>query len=137
MEQIMTGKITPKAKPATAKKVTARKSPAAVKKAAPASSTRKTASRAAPLAGKTAPQQAAKKDKPKKIKMVRNSFSMTEDDYANLIGLKKKCIAAGVHVKKSELLRVGLMGLLKLSNASLLAAVEPVLATKKAKAVKA
>jgi DNA-binding transcriptional regulator YiaG len=123
MEQIMTTITTPKAKPATVKKVAIKKPSAAVKKSAPAVS-------------KAKPQQAAKKDKPKKIKMVRDSFSMTESDYANLLGLKKKCIAAGVHAKKSELLRVGLMGLMKLSNASLLAAVKQVVVSKKPKSVK-
>jgi len=122
----MTSKIKPRAKPATVKKVALKKPSATVKKAAPISRTKKVLAKATSAAGKTKLKLAAKKDKPNKIKMVRDSFSMTEGDYANLIGLKKKCLAAGVHVKKSELLRVGLMGLLKLSNASLLAAAKQI-----------
>ena len=88
-----------------------------------------TANTAAPkkIAVKTTTQaSAAKTAKPAtkvklpKIKMVRDSYSLTESDYANLIVLKKKCIAAGVKIKKSELIRVGLSCLNKLSDAALL-----------------
>ena len=61
----------------------------------------------------------SKADKPKKIKMVRDSFSMPENEYSQFAALKKKCLLAGVHVKKSELLRAGLICLLKLSNPEL------------------
>lgn len=67
-----------------------------------------------------------KKDKPKKIKMVRDSFTMPENDYAKLAELKKKCLEAGVHVKKSELLRAGLICLSKLGNTALIKEVEQV-----------
>lgn len=46
--------------------------------------------------------------KPKKTKVIRDSFTMPETDYAKLAELKKKCLTAGVSVKKSELLRAGL-----------------------------
>ncbi|GAO35270.1 hypothetical protein SCT_0654 [Sulfuricella sp. T08] len=83
----------------------------------------------APL--KTKPKSAKtekppKADKPKKIKMVRDSFTMPENDYAQLAELKKKCLQAGVHVKKSELLRAGLLSLSRLPNAALIKAVEQV-----------
>jgi hypothetical protein len=45
---------------------------------------------------------------------------MPETDYANLIALKKKCMSAGVKIKKSELIRAGLLSLVKLSDAALL-----------------
>ena len=67
-----------------------------------------------------------KADKPKKIKMVRDSYTMPENDYAQLAELKKKCLQAGVHVKKSELLRAGLLSLSKLPDAALIKAVEQV-----------
>lgn len=133
----MTTKPRPKAKPAAVKKVAVKKSGTTLKKAAAAGTSKKVAAKAAPAAGKAKLKQTAKADKPVKIKMVRDSYSMSEGDYANLLGLKKKCIAAGVHAKKSELLRVGLMGLMKLSNASLLAAVKQVVVSKKAKSAKA
>ncbi len=60
-----------------------------------------------------------KADKPKKIKMVRDSFSMPENEYSQFAALKKKCLSVGVHVKKSELLRAGLVCLLKLSDPEL------------------
>lgn len=133
----MTTKARPKAKPATVKKVAIKKPSAALKKSAPVGKSKNVPAKAAPAADKVKVNPAAKKDKPKKVKMVRDSFSMTESDYANLIGLKKKCVAAGVHVKKSELLRVGLTCLMKLSNASLLAAVKQVVVSKKPKSAKA
>lgn len=61
----------------------------------------------------------SKADKPKKIKMVRDSFSMPENEYLHFAALKRKCLLAGVHVKKSELLRAGLICLLKLSDPEL------------------
>jgi len=61
----------------------------------------------------------SKADKPKKIKMVRDSFSMPENDYSQFAALKRKCLLAGVHVKKSELLRAGLLCLSKLSDSEL------------------
>ena len=44
----------------------------------------------------------------KKAKVVRDSFIMPEMDYGKLATLKSKCLAAGMSVKKSELLRIGL-----------------------------
>jgi hypothetical protein len=46
------------------------------------------------------------KHKAKKPKLVRDSFTMPEEEYAALGEMKKACIRAGVAVKKSELLRV-------------------------------
>jgi hypothetical protein len=81
---------------------------------------------AAPLA---APPKAAKSEKPpkadksKKMKMVRDSFTMPENEYAQLAELKRKCLQAGVHIKKGELLRAGVLALSKLPNADLIKAV--------------
>ncbi len=49
------------------------------------------------------------KEKIKKPKLVRDSFTMPELEYAVLGEVKKACIAAGIEVKKSQLLRVGLV----------------------------
>jgi len=68
----------------------------------------------------------AKEDKPPKIKMVRDSFTMPENDYAQFAELKKRCLQAGLQVKKSELLRAGLAGLTKLTDAALTKAVKQV-----------
>lgn len=103
--------------------------PAAVSKPLTA---RKIMRKAVALKSKPAPKsggsdkKAPKKEKPKKIKMVRDGFTMPEDDYAKIAELKKKCLKAGVHIKKSELLRAGLTYLSKLSKPALLKTVKQV-----------
>ena len=61
------------------------------------------------------------KDKPKakKQKLVRDSFTMPEAEYAALADMKKTCIKAGVAVKKSELLRVAVSLLRKMDVAEI------------------
>lgn len=54
------------------------------------------------------------KEKTKKAKLVRDSFTMPEDEYQALGDLKKACVKAGFEVKKSELLRIGVALLKKL-----------------------
>ncbi|MDP3785796.1 MAG: hypothetical protein Q8Q55_01765 [Undibacterium sp.] len=48
------------------------------------------------------------KEKVKKAKLVRDSFTMPEAEYAVLGEVKKTCLAGGIEVKKSQLLRIGL-----------------------------
>lgn len=66
---------------------------------------------AKPAAKKPATKQISKsddaKEKVKKPKLVRDSFTMPEAEYAALADIKKNCLKAGIDVKKSELLRVG------------------------------
>lgn len=59
-----------------------------------------------------APQAAVKpvvqvKEKAKKAKLVRDSFTMPEGEYQVLSDVKKAFLKSGVSVKKSELLRAG------------------------------
>lgn len=54
-----------------------------------------------------------------KVKVVRDSFTMPQNDYAKIAELKQACQKAGLQVKKSELLRAGLQVLSKLSMAQL------------------
>lgn len=82
--------------------------------------------KAAKAGNSSAEKKSAKKDKPKKIKMVRDSFTMPEQEYDQLAALKKKCLKAGVAVKKSELLRAGLAHLTQLADAALLRSVAQV-----------
>ena len=65
------------------------------------------------------PEKKHKKDKKSgdKTKVVRDSFTMPQSDYALIATLKEK--AEGVHVKKSELLRAGLRLLSNLTAAQL------------------
>ena len=58
-----------------------------------------------------------------KLKVVRDSFTMPQNDYAKIGELKQVCLKAGMHVKKSELLRAGLHALGKLSVVQLKQAV--------------
>jgi hypothetical protein len=68
--------------------------------------------------GETADRK-KEKHKPRKPKLVRDSFTMPEDEYAALGEMKKACIRAGVAVKKSELLRVAVSMLRKMDMAEL------------------
>ena len=121
------------AAPAAAKP--ARKRTAAVAKAAtpPAKTpvTRSAARKPAPakiVVHEPAPfvTKSSKEGKPakaKKAKLVRDSFTMPELEYAQIAVLKQRCLDAGISVKKSEILRAAVANLVKLSDTSLLAAV--------------
>ena len=65
----------------------------------------------------SAPKKVEKKQVKQEI--VRDSFTMPENEYRILSELKKKCLASGIDVKKSELLRAGLQSLAGMSQAVL------------------
>ena len=83
----------PGAKKAAAKKAAAKK-PATRK-----SSARKASAKPSVNTGKSA--------KPKKSKLVRDSFTMPASEYAQIAAMKKSCLGAGFEIKKSEILRIG------------------------------
>jgi len=58
------------------------------------------------------------KTSPKKPKLVRDSFTIPKTEFAAIDKLKTRAIALGTSVKKSELLRAGLMALQGLSDAA-------------------
>lgn len=91
---------------------------AAVRKPAPA---KIAVDEPAPSAVKNS--KAGKPAKAKKSKLVRDSFTMPELEYAQIKALKKRCLDAGISAKKSEILRAAVANLAKLSDTSLLAAV--------------
>lgn len=62
----------------------------------------------------------------KKPKLVRDSFTIPKNEFAAIETLKARAIALGTSVKKSELLRAGLMALQGLSDAAYKAAVAAV-----------
>ena len=64
-----------------------------------------------------------KGEKHKKQKMVRDSFTMPESDYARIAALKERCIKAGVSAKRSEVLRAALKCLSNLSDKELTKAI--------------
>jgi hypothetical protein len=67
-----------------------------------------------------------KKSKTVKAKVIRDSFSFPERDYQKISELKKTCLTAGIHVKKSEILRAGLHLLTKLNLDELKQAIDRV-----------
>lgn len=92
---------------APAKKAVTKVATKAVKKAAT-----KVALKPAGKPAVKAPQAAVKpvvqvKEKAKKAKLVRDSFTMPEGEYQVLSDVKKAFLKSGVSVKKSELLRAG------------------------------
>ncbi|GAB1369325.1 hypothetical protein MASR1M42_18770 [Azonexus hydrophilus] len=64
----------------------------------------------------------SKSAKPRKIKLIRDSYAMPEAEYAQIAQLKQRLLELGESVKKSELLRAGLAQLATLDDAALLAA---------------
>lgn len=114
------------AKPAAAKPAAAKTlaKPAAAKPAA----AKPAARRAATAAPAAKPVKAAKAEKPAKVekpakphkeKLVRDSFTMPETEYAVLGQVKKTCLKNGIEVKKSELLRIGVALIRQLDMATL------------------
>nr|WP_307188788.1 hypothetical protein [Massilia sp. PDC64] len=109
-----------------------------MKKAAPAKPVR---AKAAPTPAKAAQQAAraiaapAKSTRTKaapvpapvplaRPRLVRDSFTMPEQEYAVLATVKQACLKAGFEVKKSELLRIGVALLGQLDTASLRAVLD-------------
>lgn len=101
----------------------------AMAQASKAPTQRKATVKKAPAAKATvpeAPKASVQEKKPKKaknagskMKVVRDSFTMPQSDYAKIGEFKQFCLKNGFHVKKSELLRAGLHALSKLSAAQL------------------
>lgn len=106
--------MTEKSKPATTKAATTRTRQAAVVPDP------EPAQKIEPVAAAAKP---AKEEKPKKQKMVRDSFTMPQDDYAHIAALKERCLKAGVSAKKSEVLRAALSCLAGLTDKKLLDAI--------------
>ncbi|HKR41667.1 MAG TPA: hypothetical protein VJU59_18675 [Paraburkholderia sp.] len=71
-----------------------------------------------------APAEKVKAKRVKKDKVVRDSFTMPKTDYQRIALLKRKCLEAGVAVRKSEILRAGLQLLEAAPQKRLLAAIE-------------
>ena len=62
----------------------------------------------------SAPTQAApkvdkKKEKVEKVKVVRDSFTIPKTEYTQIAAMKKRAMELGLEVKKSELIRAGLL----------------------------
>ena len=108
-----------------------RRAPATAKPVATKTATRPSVARKSPPVKKAAHEpapftakdnKAGKPAKVKKAKLVRDSFTMPDGEYALIATLKKRCLDAGVSAKKSELLRAAVANLAKLSDTSVVAA---------------
>ena len=79
--------------------------------------------------GKAKPKKVAlpkldKKAKPKKSKLIRDSFTMPDAEYELFAAVKKRCVAKGVAVKKSEVLRAALISFAAKSDAAVMVALK-------------
>ncbi len=117
------------------------KKPAPAKAAAPKPAAgRATTSRATPKAAAKAPAKPAAKpapvakpakaDKPKKPKLVRDSFTIPKVEYTVLDDLKQRAARLGAPAKKSEVLRAGIKALAQMSDAAFQSAMAAVPAIK-------
>lgn len=120
------------------KPVAAKPAPVAAKplvKAAAKPSVKSTAAVAKPLVKKAkpvaqvvAPVKAVVKEegvkevkavKKAKLKVVRDSFTMPQSEYQKIADIKELCLKSGVQVKKSEVLRAGVIALCAMNEAQL------------------
>jgi hypothetical protein len=120
---------TPTAKPA-AKKPAPKSAAKPVAKVAAKPAT-KPAAKAAPAkpAAKPATEKKAavvKEEKHKKVKMVRDSFTMPKPEFAVLDTLKSRALQLKAPIKKTELIRAGIKALAAMPDAAFLAAVRAV-----------
>lgn len=113
-------------KTASAPKRTARTTPA-TRKAAPRPAAKAATAGSKPKAEAAKP---AKSDKPRKPKLVRDSFTIPKLEYAVIDVLKERAARLGRPAKKSEVLRAGVMALQAMSDNAFLACVQAVPAIK-------
>jgi hypothetical protein len=108
----------PVARKSAAAKTSVVAAPVATKAVAAKKPVDKPAKKPAKQAVKAKPEVESK-EKVRKPKLVRDSFTMPEAEYAVLGDVKKACLKAGIDVKKSELLRVGVALIRQLDSARL------------------
>lgn len=77
----------------------------------------------APKVQKAEKAAKVKKQTPKKPKLVRDSFTIPETDYALFATLKQRALNAGIDVKKGEILRAAVTTLATLDDAELVKAI--------------
>jgi len=77
----------------------------------------KTANKRSPSPVPVKAGKKAKKENKKKV--VRDSFTMPQSEYQKIAEIKAICLKAKMHVKKSEVLRAGLVILAKLNATQL------------------
>jgi hypothetical protein len=115
------------AKAAAAKKTTAPTKTARTKAAPTSAQMAKKAAQAIAAPAKTTRAKPAAVEAPAapaRPHLVRDSFTMPEQEYAVLGAVKQACLKAGFEVKKSELLRIGVALLGQLDTKSLRAVLD-------------
>lgn len=125
--------VKPAARKAPAKTATKTAAKPAAKSAARKPVAAKPAARATPRAAAAKPAVAAaavaavaRPEKPKKPKLVRDSFTIPKLEYAVIDDLKTRSAKLGRSIKKSELLRAGLKALAAMTDADLQKALQAV-----------
>jgi hypothetical protein len=104
----------------TPSKTTPTRKPAVAKVAAKVTPEKSVTKVSAPSMAIKPPKKHKKEKKDSgKLKVVRDSFTMPQNDYELIASLKQKALSDGMHVKKSELLRAGLRLLATASPAQL------------------
>lgn len=119
----------PAKKAAPAKKTTVAR-PAAAKPAARPVPARAPVVPAAAPANAGAPAKPVKVEKPKKPKLVRDSFTIPKAEYLVLDDLKQRAARLAAPAKKSEILRAGIKALAAMSDVAFLACMGAVPAIK-------
>ena len=123
----------------------ARKTGAADRKSPARRAARKAAPKAAPAAAAVPAKQrpaatdkakTAQADKPEKLKLVRDSFTIPKFEYGVLQVLKTRASHLGRPTKKSEIVRAGVKALEALTDADFLACLSSLPATKPARDAK-
>ena len=61
-----------------------------------------------------------------KEKLIRDSFTIPESEYDLIAAIKKRCLAKGMAVKKSEVLRAAIISFAALSDAAVTKALKAV-----------
>lgn len=93
-----------------------------VKSAAVVKAVAKPAAKAVPVAKSEKDDKAEKESKitkKTKLKVVRDSFTMPQNEYQKISDIKDICLKAGLQVKKSEVLRAGVIALCAMSDEQL------------------
>lgn len=109
------------------KPAAANAAPKAAAPAAPGPDPKAADATTAKAANKPAAKPTAKADKnakPKNAKLVRDGFTMPESEYDLIAAVKKRCVANGLAVKKSEVLRAAIIAFAAQSDAAVTAALQ-------------
>jgi len=109
-----------------ARKTTKPVKKAAPVKSAPASATKSLPPLAKPLSEALATPNAENKDKVKKPKLVRDSFTFPKTEYVVLDTLKQRALKLAHPIKKGELVRAGIQAMAGMTDASFLMALKAV-----------